>query len=129
MSSLRMGEAMMMRVEGVDPLVLGQVQSQTQKPAVQDAKKISISAEGEQQQGQQGYTREDYEKAIKKLNSTTSLFDIKLKFKLDEESGQYYVLVIDAKEGKVIRRIPPENVLKIADQMQYMVGLLLDELI
>jgi flagellar protein FlaG len=119
------------RVEGVDPLVLNQVQSQTQKPIVQDTKKINVDSEQEkrQQEGKDGYSQGDLEQAVEKLNAATDLFNIKLRFKLDHEKGEIYVLVIDASEGKVIRRIPPENVLKVTSQMQYMVGLLLDELI
>jgi len=119
------------RVEGVDPLVLNQVQSQTQKPIVQDTKKINVDSEQEkrQQEGKAGYSQGDLEQAVEKLNAATDLFNIKLRFKLDHEKGEIYVLVIDASEGKVIRRIPPENVLKVTSQMQYMVGLLLDELI
>lgn len=119
-----------MRVEGVDPLILNQVQSQTQKPVVQDAKRINITAEEDrQEQGQSGYSPENLERSVEKLNAATELFNIKLRFKLDHEKGEIYVLVIDAAEGKVIRRVPPESVLKIANQIQYLVGLLLDELI
>ncbi|GEA16637.1 MAG: flagellar protein FlaG [Moorella sp. (in: firmicutes)] len=120
-----------MRIEGVDPLILNQVQSQTQKPAVQDAKKINVDSEQEKrrQEGQAGYSQGNLEQAVEKLNAATELFNIKLRFKLDHEKGEIYVLVIDAKEGKIIRRIPPENVLKVASQMQQLVGLLLDELI
>jgi flagellar protein FlaG len=120
-----------LRIEGVDPLILNQVQSQTQKPAVQDAKKINVDSEQEKrrQEGQAGYSQGNLEQAVEKLNAATELFNIKLRFKLDHEKGEIYVLVIDAKEGKIIRRIPPENVLKVASQMQQLVGLLLDELI
>lgn len=120
-----------MRVEGVDPLVLNQVQSQTQKPVVQDAKRINVDNEQEKQrhEGQPGYSQGNLEQAVEKLNAATELFNIKLRFMLDHEKDEIYVLVIDASEGKVIRRIPPENILKVASQMQYMVGLLLDELI
>ncbi|WP_025774193.1 flagellar protein FlaG [Neomoorella thermoacetica] len=120
-----------MRVEGVDPLVLNQVQSQTQKPAVQNTKKIDVNTEQEKrrQEGQAGYSQGDLKQSVEKLNATTELFNIKLRFKVDREKGEVYVLVIDASKGKIIRRIPPEKVLKVASQMQYMVGLLLDELI
>lgn len=119
------------RVEGVDPLVLNQVQSQTQKPAVQDAKKINVNNEQDKrhQESEAGYSRDELQQAVEKLNAATDLFNIKLRFKLDHEKGELYVLVIDAREGKIIRRIPPENVLKVTSEMQYMVGLLLDELI
>ncbi|MEW8959870.1 MAG: flagellar protein FlaG [Moorella sp. (in: firmicutes)] len=120
-----------MRVEGVDTVVLNQVQNQTQKPAVQDAKKINVDSEQEKrrQEGEGGYSRGELQQAVEKLNAATDLFNIKLRFKLDHEKGELYVLVIDAREGKIIRRIPPENVLKVTSEMQYMVGLLLDELI
>ncbi|MDN5346736.1 MAG: flagellar protein FlaG [Clostridia bacterium] len=119
-----------MRIEGVDPVVLNQVQAQTRQPAVQEMKKISITAEEERQgQEQKGTPQDNLERSVRQLNLATELFDIKLRFKIDDESGELYVLVIDVSEGKVIRRIPPEKVINVAGQMKYMVGILLDEFI
>jgi flagellar protein FlaG len=39
------------------------------------------------------------------------------------------VLVIDKENQKVIRTIPPSKVLDMLSQMQYMVGLLVDQFI
>ncbi|CEP68885.1 Flagellar protein FlaG protein [Moorella glycerini] len=120
----------MVRIEGVDPIILNRVQNQTKEPIVQEMKKISITADEERQQREQKEKAQEYlESSVKQINTATELFNIKIRFKLDHENDEIYVLVIDTLEGKVIRRIPPENILKIANQMQYIVGLLLDELI
>ena len=120
-----------MRIEGVDPLILNQIQSQTQKASIQEPKKIHISTEldrrGEERRWGQG--EGNLEEAVAKLNAATDLFNIKIRFQVDEEKGDLYVLVIDAQEGRIIRRIPPENVLRVASEMRQLVGLLLDMLI
>ncbi|SMB93939.1 flagellar protein FlaG [Thermanaeromonas toyohensis ToBE] len=119
-----------MRVEGVDPLILNQVQVQLQKPLVPDTKEVNILTDKDRENSQgQEFAREHLEHSIAKLNAAAELFNIELRFKVDYEKGEIYVLVIDITQGKVIRRIPPENALKIANQMQQLVGLLLDVLI
>lgn len=119
-----------MRIEGIDPLILNQIQTQAQKIQVQDTRKINITAEEEhRQQPEQEFDRDNVEPAVKKLNAAAEIFNIRLRFKIDYEKGEIYVLVIDTAEHKIIRRIPPENLLKVANQIEYLVGLLLDELI
>ncbi|MCG0278385.1 MAG: flagellar protein FlaG [Thermanaeromonas sp.] len=120
-----------MRIEGVDPLVLNQVQSQTSNRQVQTAKGIRINTEPRDQQEREEVEKYPYERvarAVEQVNKTVEAFNIKLRFELNEEDGELYVYVID-EEGKVIRRIPPENILEVASRMQEMVGLIIDALI
>lgn len=121
-----------MKVEGVDRIVLDRVEAKTRGPVIQEAEKIRIQTEEEKERQRQAGTgtfQRDLEKAVQELNQASDIFNIRLRFRLDEETGDIYVLVIDREEGKIIRRIPPENVLQTALQLEEMVGLLLDALV
>ncbi|WP_406678096.1 flagellar protein FlaG [Moorella sp. ACPs] len=118
-----------MRIEGVDPLVLNQVQNQTAGFQVQESKGIKINTERKQQEGRQQPGEKQLEKSVEQLNKAAEAFNIELRFKVDRENNELYVYVIDVNEGKIIRRIPPENVMEVASRMQQMVGLILDTLI
>jgi len=53
--------------------------------------------------------------------------DIRLKFSVDRPTGQIVVKVIDGKDGKVIREIPPSELLALAKSMKEFEGLIFDE--
>jgi len=119
------------RVEGVDPIIIGQVQGQTSNRQVQTAKGIRVNTERKEQEGQGNLGSYPYERvaqAVDQVNKAVDAFNIKLRFELNEEDGELYVYVLD-EEGKVIRRIPPQNILEVASRMQQMVGLIIDALI
>jgi len=115
-----------MQVQGVDPLILGQVQERDRKLAVKEAERFPII--GGQPEKSPGQSL-DLEKVANKLNKATEAFDISIRFQIDRESGEVYVLVIDKNEGKIIRRIPPEDMVRMATQLQYAIGLLVNELV
>lgn len=65
--------------------------------------------------------------AIEKLNQTSRIFNRSLHFKLHEESKRWQVQVIDLNTGKVLREIPPRQILDLVAKLGEMVGLLVDE--
>ncbi len=50
-----------------------------------------------------------------------------LKIKVDEKTGRIMVKVISKESGKVIREIPPEEMLDLAARIEEMTGILFDE--
>jgi flagellar protein FlaG len=71
-------------------------------------------------------TPQEMEKTVQQLNQTAETFNIGLRFKLHEETDRVMVQVVDTKANEVIKEIPPENLLRLAAQIQDMIGLLLD---
>lgn len=119
-----------MRVEGVDPLILNQVQGQTINQQVPKTEHIKVSTEGKGQQQERGqYTEGDLQQSAEQLNKAAEAFNVELRFKVDREDNHLYVYVVDVAKGEVIRRIPPENIIEAARRAQKMVGLILDALI
>ncbi|MGB9885474.1 MAG: flagellar protein FlaG [Moorellales bacterium] len=120
-----------MKVEGVDQVVLERIRARAEQVEVTQTRDLRIRSE-EQQEQERRHAQEPQEQlrqAVRQLNEASDLFNIRLRFKLDQETGEIYVLVIDREKGEIIRRIPPEKVLEMAYRMQHMIGLLLDELV
>jgi flagellar protein FlaG len=119
-----------MKVQGVDPVIINTIQERTRKAQVQDTEKVILNTEQERGgQDSRGGLEESLGKAVEQLNQTAEVFNISIRFKVDRETDELYVLVLDEKEGKVIRSIPPEKILDAASQVGYMIGLMVDELI
>lgn len=76
-------------------------------------------------------TEEQYktniDKAVENLRSAGDLFNKRLDFRVDEATNRIVVKVIDTRTDKVIKEIPPEQLLHLAAKIQEMVGLLVDE--
>jgi len=71
-------------------------------------------------------SREELEAFLGKLQEA-QVFDRRISFDIDDESGRIVVRVIDRATGEVIRQIPPDQVLAVAMSIEKMLGLLLDE--
>ena len=67
------------------------------------------------------------DEAVEKLRSAGDLFNKRLDFRVDEKTNRIVVKVIDTRTDKVIKEIPPEQLLHLAAKIQEMVGLLVDE--
>lgn len=73
--------------------------------------------------------REDLEElkgAINVLNDVVKIFNEKVAFDIHEDSGRMFVKVLDSQTDKVIRTIPPEEILNLSAKIQNVVGLILD---
>ncbi len=66
------------------------------------------------------------EKLKEKINKLLSSWNIQLDFTIDKDLDKVVVKVKDKDTGKVIRQIPPEEMLKIAKSIEEVTGLLLD---
>ena len=57
---------------------------------------------------------QDLEAAVENLREFVSDMQRELQFSVDEDSGRTIITVIDSDSGKIIRQIPPEEILQIA---------------
>ena len=77
------------------------------------------------------FTGEQYrtfvDQAVENLRRAGDLFNKRLDFRIDEATNRIVVKVIDTRTDKVIKEIPPEQLLHLAAKIQEMVGLLVDE--
>ncbi len=66
------------------------------------------------------------EKMAKAMENFIMSIQRDLRIKVHRETGRLMVQVISAEDGKVIREIPPEELLNLAAKMEEMVGILFD---
>ncbi|MGD8892241.1 MAG: flagellar protein FlaG [Desulfobacterales bacterium] len=55
------------------------------------------------------------------------MHNVDLQFSVHKASGQIMVTVIDESTGKVVREIPPSEILELAAKMDEMVGMIFDQ--
>jgi flagellar protein FlaG len=61
------------------------------------------------------------------VQDTLGMMDFKLNFSIDPHTQTVIAKVINAQTGKIIREIPPPELLALAKSMKEMEGLLFDE--
>jgi flagellar protein FlaG len=61
------------------------------------------------------------------VQETLGMMDFKLNFSIDPDTQTVIAKVINAQTGKIIREIPPPELLALAKSMKEMEGLLFDE--
>lgn len=68
------------------------------------------------------------EAAMKALiNDMEALHRVGLQFSVHEDTGQTVVRVVDKDSGKLIRQIPPQELLDLAAKLEDMMGILFDK--
>lgn len=79
---------------------------------------VSASQEAARKSSDQPVDPAALEQAVRQMNSYTQNLQRALQFRVDKDSGQTVVRVLDAKTDQVIRQIPTEEVLFIANKMR-----------
>ncbi|MCL1874662.1 MAG: flagellar protein FlaG [Synergistaceae bacterium] len=90
------------------------------KIADSDVKKTKAEHE------KQVVSKQDTQAAIGQANKLMELFSRDLRFETHEETGIVQVSIVDKNEGKVIKQIPPDEVLKMIARIQDILGSLMD---
>ena len=67
------------------------------------------------------------EQYLKEILHITSIFDRELRFSVNKELDQVVVKVIDSTTDKVIKEIPPEDIIRLHLRMKEVIGLLFDK--
>jgi hypothetical protein len=62
--------------------------------------------------------KETQKKALSRTVELLSIFDRKLKYEVLEDAGVVQIQVIDAADGRVIRKIPADEVIKLIEAMK-----------
>ena len=99
-----------------------------QGPATEAATTKSLASVQEQAQAaREQASREDVESAVKKANQVVQASVRDLEFTVDDSSGKTVVKVVDRATKEVIRQIPSDEMLAIAESIERMQGLLVKQ--
>jgi len=69
----------------------------------------------------------DLKESLEKLNSEMRQKRISLSFSVDEGTDSVVVQVVDSTSGKVIRQIPPDELLALRKRFEDLAGMLVDQ--
>ncbi|WP_342449228.1 flagellar protein FlaG [Acetomicrobium sp. S15 = DSM 107314] len=85
-------------------------------------------AEGrrQEQEAEPALAKEGLASAVRKAEEMARIFDRSLRFEYVEEAGMYQVHVIDTVRDEVIRKIPPDELIRFIAYINEMLGALLD---
>lgn len=72
-------------------------------------------------------TKEAYQVAVNKMNEFMEYTNKNSKFVLHDGLQKYYVEIVDSKTDKVIKEIPPKELLDAYYEMQKMIGKIVDK--
>ncbi len=95
-----------------------------QQRSTDDLNEIQPVQENAKLYEQKKLSRDELSQSIQKLTDQIQKFNRDLQFVADEATGKRIVKVIDSNTGNVIRQIPPEEVLKIMQNIDNMSGLI-----
>ena len=71
--------------------------------------------------------KQDVEEVTKFLNESSALFNLSLQFRVHDETSRIVVSVTNSDTDEVIRQIPAQEVLDLAERLNEMVGVLFNE--
>ena len=111
------------------------------KPVTGSGESIALSSQTRLPAGQEAIQRYDNaEKSVQTLSpaelselaadtqkNMNIIHNVNLQFSVNKESGRVMVIVTDETTGKVIREIPPEEIVKFAEKFDEMVGMIFDK--
>lgn len=92
-------------------------------PATPAAKAVAELKDGEAAKLGIEQTRQT-EQSLQEINKVLASLSISVQFKIDPEYKDVIVKVVDQENGKVIRQIPSEDVVRISKAMDNLKGLL-----
>lgn len=67
------------------------------------------------------------EKIAEEINSNFRIFNTTMSFSVDEATGNTVIKIMDRESEKVIREIPPSEMLKLAAKLADIIGRIVDE--
>lgn len=116
-----------MPIDNIAQLSLPQVRPAGAKPASPAPATPRQELPGSGQTLPPPATSSEVKEAVSRLNSYAQSLRRDLQFRVDENSNRVIVTVVDPESGEVIRQIPSEEVMAVAQSLQLSHDLLVNE--
>jgi flagellar protein FlaG len=92
------------------------------KPNFREIPTVSSSGKEERM-----ISQEEINKILDEINKFISLFNTRITFEVDDITGRIILKIVEMGSDKVIRQIPPEELLKVSRKIAELIGLIIDE--
>jgi flagellar protein FlaG len=102
------------------PLVNSFESSQDRPPMAQDVKNTESV-------NKTTVSTEDIKGELEKLNKIVKIYSNKINFDIDQKTNQIVVKIVDGKTDKIIRQIPPEEIINLSMRMDELKGMIFDD--
>ncbi|WP_022853530.1 flagellar protein FlaG [Thermodesulfatator atlanticus] len=109
------------------------IENISQSPGIrQEFSRAPTNKETSSQKGGKGIPKEaqesaeNYKEMVQTIQKELEKLNVRLVFNLDEETKEVVVQVVDPETNKVIRQIPPEELLEIRKKLDEIVGILFE---
>jgi flagellar protein FlaG len=112
------------------PMVSAPIESSSNTTKVETKNIKSTEVEGKvqnQENSQQKEHKTDSAEVSKEFNEISDSLNLDVKFAYNEKIDEVYINVTDKNTGKVIRKLPTEEAMKIKESMKDLVGVLFDK--
>lgn len=113
-------------MEGINPIKSQEIRGAEAVLAHQNRETAARRVEAEPQKVVQG-SQEKIERLAQAMDNYVNSIQRDLKIQVDGDTGDIMVKVIAKEDGRVIREIPPEELLNLATKMEQMTGALFNE--
>ncbi len=113
------------QVQQSRPLARGREQDFTEK-GQQPTWQVNKPQDSEEVNQIAKLRKEEMNSIRENINVALEPINVRLNFNEDEDSGRMVVKVINSETEEVIRQIPPEAMLKMAQRMEELTGILVD---
>ncbi len=99
--------------------------------SVTQVRAVEQSSEGSKLQKDQMQSKEEIKKSLDKtianLNNQMEALDTNVKFGFNDKIDTLFVDVMEKSTGKIIRKIPTEEAMKLSEKMKEIVGMIFDK--
>ena len=74
-------------------------------------------------------TNQDLQELTEDLNEHIRLFNTKVSFTVDDDTGQTVIHIRDTETDEVLREVPAEDMLKLAAKLSEVIGIIVDKMV
>lgn len=113
-----------------DPVSIASILPRSSTPTPVESKPRSLDSAGnagvQERRSSSTVSLVDLADAVESLQTTANLANVGLQFKIDQSTDQVQVVVMNRDTDEVIRKIPPDETVKLAEKIQEAIGLIFD---
>ncbi len=108
-------------------IALNSLASSSGNPAMPSPRlEAGLSSSGAEDETSKAEQKLDVEEAVERIRTQVQTLQRNLNFSVDDSTGEVVVQVLDGDSGKVVRQIPSEDILRLAERLDEMRSLLFE---